>query len=170
MRPFPGELRRSPTGYHPYILDAEQEAWLREIFPVTENRLVEKAMRTTHPTLYKLVKALGIVKSKEGLASIKKRQGETHHHINRHFRLLHMGGQANDRCTNIRIRAFTKKQVHCRHRAATLYGYVVFNGYDLRDHDTDRYTIYYDENTKRSARFEATCQRYGLKIEEYKEL
>ena len=81
-----------------------------------------------------------------------------------------MSGQASDRCTNIRIKAFTKKQVHCRYRAATLYGYVVFNGYDLRDHDTDRYTIYYDDNTRRSTRFEATCQRYGLKIEEYKEL
>ena len=170
MRPFPGELKRSPVGYHPYLLNDEQEAWLRDTFPVTENRRIVKAMGLTWPSLYRIVRALGITKSEEGLAAIKKRQGEDHHHLNHHFRLLHMSGQASDRCTNIRIKAFTKKQVHCRHRAATLYGYVVFNGYDLRDHDTDRYTIYYDDNTRRSTRFEATCQRYGLKIEEYKEL
>ena len=42
---------------------------------------------------------------------------------------------------------------------------MVYNGYDLRDGDDERYKIYYNEETRRSAMFERTCRKHGLSIE-----
>lgn len=166
MEPFPGTLKRAPDGYHPYVLNKKQEAWLRATFPVTENRIVEKTMGVTHPTLYRIVSQLGIRKSAEGMKAIMQRQHIDHKRMNRHNRLLLLSGHHPDRCTNIRATAYTKKQVHCRHRAVNLYGYVVYNGHALHDGDDERYKIYYNEETRRSARFERTCRKHGLTIEE----
>lgn len=169
MEPFPGILKRSKTGYHPFVLNREQKRWLRETFPVTENGLITKAMSITKPTLKRLVHELKLQKSPEGLAAIKKRQGEYHRILNNNERRRLMSGHTQEKCGNIRIRAYTKKQVHCRHRAVSLYGYIVYDGMAMSDHDPDRFKIFYDEETERSAKFESTCNRYGLTIEKMKE-
>ena len=166
MEPFPGKLRRAPDGYHPYVLNEEQEAWLRATFPVYENRLVEKAMGITHPTMYRIAHQLGIAKSEEGLRAIKQRQAESHHQMVKQERIRLMSGYRSEKCTNIRAQPYTKLQAHCRYRAVNKYGYMVYNGYDLRDGDDERYKIYYNEETRRSAMFERTCRKYGLTIEE----
>jgi hypothetical protein len=166
MTPFPGTIARSPDGYHHYILNDEQKAWLRDTFPVTENRLVAIAMGITYPTLYRIVSSLKLVKSEEGKKAIQKRQCEDHARMNRHHRLLMLSGHHPEKCTNIRVTPFTKLQINCRNRAVTKYGYMVYNGFDLRDDDADRYKIFYNKDTRRSARFEATCRKYGMTIEE----
>ena len=167
MKPFPGQLKRSSTGCHPYILNDEQEAWLRETFPVTENHIVAKAMGTTWPTLYRIVKLMAIEKSEEGIKAIRQRQREWHNRMNRQARLLLLGGTTPSTCHNIRLQRYTKRQLQCRHTATKLYNSIVYNGYDLKDFDPARYVIYYDEETKRSARFEKTCAKHGLTIKEY---
>lgn len=169
MRPFPGIIKRGKTGYHPVVLDRDQKKWLREVFPVTPNPLIEREMGITHPTLYRLVKLLGIKKSPEGMKAIMKNAADNHRLQNKHERLRLMSGQRQEKCGNIRIKAYTKKQIHCRYRAVSLYNYIIYPGTELKDHDVDRYKIFYDGDTQRSARFEATCQRYGLTIEEYKQ-
>ena len=169
MLPFPGTIKRAKTGYHPVVLNREQKRWLRETFPVTENRLVEKAMGITHPTLYGRVKEMKLKKSAEGLQAIKQRAADNHRLQNKHERLMLMSGQPQEKCGNIRIRAYTKKQMHCRHRAVALYNYIIYPGKSMAEHDPDRWKIFYDDETQRSARFEATCQRYGLTIEEMRE-
>ena len=170
MQPFPGHIERDKKGYHPVVLNREQKQWLIEAFPVTENRLVEKAMGITHPTLYRLVKELKLKKSEEGLKAIKQRAADNHRLQNKHERLRLMSGQRQEKCGNIRIRAYTKKQLHCRHRAVVIHGYIIYPGKSMTEYDPDRFKIFYDDETQRSKRFEATCRRYGLKIEEYKEL
>lgn len=169
MEPFPGILKRAKTGYHQFVLNREQKRWLRESFPVTENGLVAKAMSISIPTLKRFVHELKLQKSPEGLAAIKKRQWEYHRILNNNERRRLMSGCKQEKCGNIRIRAYTKKQMHCRNRAVDRHGYIVFNGMGMSDHDPDRFKIFYDEETQRSARFESTCRRYGLTIEKMRE-
>ena len=167
MKPFPGILQRSKKGYHPYVLNKEQKAWLRETYPVTENRLIAKAMGASWPSTYKLVKQLKLHKSKEGLQTIYERQRHQHSRMNRQARLSLLGGTQPEQCTNIRLKPYTKKQMHCRHRAVKLYGYIVYDGHYLRDNDPERYCIFYDSDTQRSKRFEDTCAKYGLTVKAY---
>lgn len=170
MEPFPGILKRSKKGYHPITLDREQKRWLRAIYPTTENRVVEKAMGITHPTLYRIVREMNLKKSAEGLQAIKQRAADAHARRNKHERLRMMSGLEQTKCGNIRMRAYTKKQSHCRHRAVTIHNYIIYPARVMKENDPDRWKIFYDDETQRSARFEKTCQRYGLEIEEYKEL
>ena len=169
MQPFPGNIKRAKTGYHPYILNREQKRWLKETFPVTENRLVEKAMGVTHPTLYRIAHDMKLKKSEDGLKAIKQRAADNHRLMNKHERLRLMSGQKQEKCGNIRIRSYTRKQAHCRYRAAALYNYIIYPGKSMKEHDPDRFKIFYDEQTERSNRFEKTCIRYGLKIEPMKQ-
>ena len=166
MTPFPGTIHRSTDGCHKYILNDEQEAWLRATFPVTENRAIAYAMGITYQTLYRIVHSLGLKKSEDGMKAIRQRQCNDHARMNRHNRLLMMSGHHPPKCTNIRTKPYTRNQTICRSRAVHVHGYMVYNGFDLRDDDDERFKIFYNEDTRRSARFEATCRRHGLTIEE----
>lgn len=167
MKPFPGKVVKDFTiKCHPYALTDEQVAWLREVFPVTENIAIIRAMGISYPTLYKLAKRYGLKKSDEGLQAIRQRQRDWHMRMNRQTRIHLMSGQQTGRCQNVRIKPFTKSQVCRRNKAVHLYGYIVTEGHQARDHDPDRYIIYYDENTRRSAKFEANCKAAGFNIKE----
>lgn len=168
MIPFPGPLMRASDGCHPYVLNAEQESWLRATFPVTENRVIEKAMGVTHPTLYRIVLQLGIRKSGEGMKAIRQRQGDRHRQMVKYERVRMLSGYRHEKYHNIRLKPYTKSQVLCRYKAVKLYGYMVYAGNELRDDDDDRYKIFYNEETKRCGRFEDTCRRHGLTIEKEK--
>lgn len=67
---FPGVVARVKGRY---VLSAEQEEWLREVFPVTENRRVARAMGVGERTMHRMAERLGLVKSVEGLAGIRAR-------------------------------------------------------------------------------------------------
>lgn len=161
MRPFPGEMQKVTSRSHPYTLTDEQQDWLRETFPVTENRKIMEVMGVSWPTLHKLAHELGLKKSADGLRAIRQRKCEEHKRMNRHHRLLLMSGQKIDRCTNIRVQPYTKRQIDLR-RSALDRGYLL--DADIREGSKGRYAIYFDDETKRSARFEETCKRHGLTI------
>lgn len=146
---------------HPYTLTDEQKDWLRETFPVTENRKIMEVMGISWPTLHKLAHELGLRKSEEGLKAIRQRKCEEHKRMNRHHKLLLMSGQKLTRCTNLRQQPYTKRQVDLR-RSALDRGYLLDE--DISEGSPGRYAIYYDDETPRSARFEETCRQHGLTV------
>ena len=158
MNLFPGKLNRA-TRNHPYTLTAEQEAWLRATFPTTENTVIAKAMGVSYPTLYYMAKHLNLEKSKEGLRAIHLRQGQQHSKMNRHERLRIMSGEKSERCKNVRAMPYTRQQVSIRHKALRR-GYILPT--NTADHSSDRYTIFYDDETERSSRFEANSKNKGF--------
>lgn len=161
MRPFPGELQKLTSKSHPYTMTDEQKDWLRETFPVTENREIMKVMGVSWPTLHKIAHELGLKKSEEGLKAIRQRKCEEHKRINRHHKLLLMSGQKITRCTNLRQQPYTRRQIDLR-RSALDRGYLLDE--DISEGSPGRYAIYYDDETPRSARFEETCKRHGLRV------
>lgn len=146
---------------HPYTMTDEQKDWLRETFPVTENREIMKVMGVSWPTLHKIAHELGLKKSEEGLKAIRQRKCEEHKRINRHHKLLLMSGQKITRCTNLRQQPYTRRQIDLR-RSALDRGYLLDE--DISEGSPGRYAIYYDDETPRSARFEETCKRHGLRV------
>ena len=162
MRPFPGELQKVTSKSHPYTLNDEQKAWMAETFPVTENRKMMAVMGISWPTLHKLAHELGLKKDAEWMKDIRKQNCEEHKRINRHHKLLLMSGQKITRCTNLRQQPYTKRQIDLR-RSALDRGYLLDE--DISEGSSGRYAIYYDDETPRSERFEATCRRHGLSVE-----
>lgn len=146
---------------HPYTMTDEQKDWLRETFPVTENREIMKVMGISWPTLHKLAHELALKKSEEGIKAIRQRKCEEHKRINRHHKLLLMSGQKITRCTNLRQQPYTRRQIDLR-RSALDRGYLLDE--DISEGSPGRYAIYYDDDTPRSARFEETCKRHGLRV------
>ena len=162
MTPFPGELQKVTSKSHPYTLNDEQKAWMAETFPVTENRKMMAAMGVSWPTLHKLAHELGLKKDAEWMKDIRKQNCEEHKRINRHHKLLLMSGHKITRCTNLRQQPYTKRQIDLR-RNALDRGYLLDE--DISEGSPGRYAIYYDDETTRSARFEETCKRHGLRVE-----
>lgn len=88
IEPFPGELHRklvdrkftTKTGKagcqrcRAIVLTAEQEAWLRLYYPVTENPVLLKVSGMCHSTLHRYARRWGLTKSAKGLKGIRKRQ------------------------------------------------------------------------------------------------
>jgi len=161
MRAFPGVLAKLPTRTHPYVLSEEQEVWLREVFPVTENRKIVKAMGVSYPTLHRIAHQMGLKKDEEWMRAIRRQSCEEHKRMNRHVKFLLLSGQKPDRCTNLRLRPYTKRQIDIRCRALKR-GYLLDE--DASEGSAGRYAIYYDGETKRSEKFERTCQLHGLII------
>jgi len=162
MRPFPGEMQSVVSKSHPYRLTVEQQDWLREVFPVTENIAIVRAMGICYPTLYRLAKLYGLKKTDEGLHAIRQRQAENHKRQIRKARFCLMGGIRPDGCHNVRIQPFTKLQISRRNKAVKRYGYIVKEGHQTGDHHPERYIIYYDSKTRRSAAFEANSMKDGF--------
>ena len=162
MRPFPGELQKVTSKSHPYTLNDEQKAWMAETFPVTENRKMMAVMGISWPTLHKIAHELGLKKDAEWMKDIRKQNCEEHKRINRHHKLLLLSGLKITKCTNLRQQPYTKRQIDLR-RSALDRGYLLDE--DISEGSPGRYAIYYDDETSRSARFEETCKRHGLRVE-----
>ena len=60
------------------------------------------------------------------------------------------------------LKPYTRSQIHHRHMALE-YGYLLDE--DCREGTTGRYTIYYDDQTHRSERFEKNCIANGFTFE-----
>ena len=164
MRPFPGELQKAKSRSHPYVLNDEQKEWLRETFPVTENRNIMKVMGVSWPTLLKWAQEMGLVKTEEGMKAIRERSGKEHRRMCKYYKMLLLSGQTITKCKNLRRQPYTQRQVDIR-RSALDRGYLLNE--DISEGSRGRYAIYYDDETKRSERFEETCKRYGFRVEKY---
>lgn len=148
---------------HPYQLTDEQREWLVEEFPVTENTRLCKVMGISYPTLYKLAGELHLTKSDDGMKAIMARQAQCHKRLNRQARLSMLGGGKPDECSNIRLKAYTPKQIAIRWRARAMHGYLLDE--DSSEGSPGRYTIYYDDETRRSHLFEENSRKLGFRFE-----
>ncbi len=161
MRPFPGKLEREKSQAHPFILSDEQRVWMIETFPVTENSRMMAAMGVSCGTLIKMAHRLGLTKSEDGMRAIQRRKGDGHRQRCHHYKVLLMSGYTIDGYRHLRVQPYSKRQAHIRYNAGKR-GYLLDE--DISEGSAGRYTIYYDDETKRSERFEATCVRNGFKI------
>lgn len=162
MRPFPGEMQKVTSRAHPYTLTVEQQEWMAETFPVTENRKMMAVMGVSWPTLHKLAHELGLKKDAEWMKAIRRQKCEEHKRMNHHHKLLLLSGQKITKCTNLRQQPYTKRQIEVR-RSALDRGYLLDE--DISEGSSGRYAIYYDDETTRSAKFEETCKRHGFRVE-----
>ena len=162
MRPFPGELLKEKSRSHPYVLNDEQKDWLRETFPVTENREIMKVMGVCWPTLFKWSQEMGLTKTEEGMKAIMERTHKKHRRMNKYHKMLLLSGQMITKCKNLRRQPYMRRQVEVRCSALDR-GYLLDE--NISEGSRGRYAIYYDDETKRSDRFEATCKRYGFRVE-----
>lgn len=84
MTPFPSPLVRIPiptgrryaTKVMKYVLNTEQEEWLRRWYPEVENPRIVKATGLTEGTLHRFARELGLRKSEAGMHRIMLRQGQ----------------------------------------------------------------------------------------------
>ena len=159
MRLFPGRLAKSTSVPNLYVLTDEQVAWLRETFPVTENFRIMKMMGVSYSTLYKMANRLGLQKSEEGMRAIYERNGKKHRQMNKYARTMLLSGKEIDKCTNIRLQPYTRKQVSRRQNAVRRLGYLIDYG-----RTSERFVIYYNSTTRRSKAFEANCIAEGFKF------
>lgn len=155
-------MQKVTSKAHPYMLTVEQQEWMAETFPVTENRKMMAVMGVSWPTLHKLAHELGLKKDAEWMKDIRKQNCEEHKRINRHHKLLLLSGHKITRCTNLRQQPYTKRQVDIR-RSALDRGYLLDE--DISEGSSGRYAIYYDDETTRSEKFEETCKRHGFRVE-----
>lgn len=76
ITPFPGQMQKQPGKHNSmtYVLTDEQEAWLCRWFPEVENKILAGMMGIAQSSVNRLASKLGLVKSKQGMRGIKKRQ------------------------------------------------------------------------------------------------
>lgn len=72
IKPFPLPLCKGAFGK--ISLSPEQEAWMREYFPLIENPRIMEATGLSNSTLHRIAREFGLVKSEEGMRGIKHRQ------------------------------------------------------------------------------------------------
>lgn len=239
IEPFPGKLslcvkpreyttrsgKTAVTRNMGYVLTPEQEAWMRKWFPKVENSRIIDATGMAFSTLHRFARELGLTKSKNGIAGIRKRhaahvkrlcekngyyeslrgkkpseacliatakmwqevrEGKRDHplcsmkrtnprkyrkwqqHKSEARRLLIQREKLRviyglSRKTNLRvvICPFTSSQRNFRYNALKR-GY--FLSTDISEEGGERYNIYYDNDTKRSEKFEQNCIKGGFRI------
>lgn len=240
VEPFPGILTKQvvdrlfttkcgKTGcqhIHAWVLTAEQEAWLRKWYPITENKILMELSGMTHGKLHRLAREMGLSKSATGIKRIRKRQaahikrvcesngyyasirgkapseatlqgvrrlwqdvreGKREHpaqimkrqnprryrkwlenksasrkaQMRKELLRLQYGLKRETNLPGVVLVPYTKRQVDHRYHALKR-GYIVAE--DCSEQSGDRYNIFYDQATTRSARFEQNLKADGFHI------
>lgn len=125
--------------------EATRERWRRvregkELSPIAR-------MRKEHPTLYRRMMA---------------ERGERRRKLYRMERLRLMSGMPQEtRLRNVVLKRYTRSQVNHRY-AALKRGYWFYD--DSSERGGERWNIYYDKDTERSARFEENLRKDGFSV------
>ena len=158
------------------ILTPEQEAWLRETFPVTSSLAVSKQLGVAIATLYRFVRELGLKKDKDYIRSMKQRFQKGHNSwasLDEH-EMMSRKKRVSDKMKNIfrvdRARAhfglerLTRLRVIPQPRKKTSDRYFLKKrGYIL---DETNVIAYWTPETRRATRMEAAPRRF-YKFAEY---
>ena len=232
MTPFPPthHYKMSASGRKMRALTSKQKAWMREWWPQTSNRELEKITHINHVLLDRFAKELGLHKSPEYMAAFYRRAAEHMNRKNRengyndsmrgkrpsqacldgyakYAKKMHDGeipstharmkardpegyarmvatiGRKNrDLCKrekrrielglpkqtrlHLPVNPYTKRQHNQRYYALRL-GYFVME--DISDEGGERWNIYYDADTRRSAQFERNLVDGGFRVKEWVE-
>ena len=74
MKKFIGKIARSSEPGHGLVLNEEQEAWFRKVFPINENMRIAEAMGISVCSVRRFGILYGLSKSAYGLRIMKERQ------------------------------------------------------------------------------------------------
>lgn len=172
MKPFPGEIQRKGIGGKIH-LTAEQEDWFRQHFPVNTDVEVAAAMGMSKISVWRLSRRLGVAKDAAYMSDIfaakhaaAMRATAGRPKTDEHKRHLSESKKAQRKRDQIRVAIglqpltryamptlrYTQSQIRARSHALHRYNYLV--DYPAPTSGPERYTIYYDAQTERNARFE----------------
>lgn len=163
IEPFPGKLTKSKALGTPYVLNESQIHWLAEWFPVTEDRTLMKMMGCSYMSVRRLAEKHGIKKDR---VAMRERFSQTMKNIIESERRRDRWGLPRNTSLMLAHKPYSSSQTAVRHRAIK-QGYVLAT--DCSYEGGHRYVIYYDENTKRNAKFEKTYRKHGFEIKEWRE-
>lgn len=160
LPPFPGPIPRVGR-YHRMELTAAQRRWLSLCYPRAESEAVRRAMGVGYTTFVIFVRMMGLHKDKSYLAHKRREVGarvSACYKSESRRRLMVM--QTKTRL-HAPIRNYTPSQAN--HRCSALRrGYWYYE--DNSDEGGERYNIYYDDDTVRSAKFEANLLSDGFNV------
>ena len=158
--PFPGTLMRDTVLGTPYLLTEEQEAWLCKWYPIESNAVIAKMMGTATLTIIRMAQRRGIKKDME---AFRQRSREIQLKIVESERRRDRWGLPRRTTYHLRNKLLTPKEIKRRWKAKQR-GYIVA---DARSEEgwRQRYTIWYDEKTRRNKNFETYCKRAGFEIQ-----
>lgn len=146
-------LSRRP-GSTEYVLNAEQEAEFRRLYPTTPSHRLCLIFGISRTTQLRLANALGI--EKDMCSMIRER-------LRKERQRLQLGMKQHT-MMHIPLYKYTASQIFHRTKASR-YGYIPG---DYHEDSGERYTIYYDSNTRRSPRFEQGLRDCGFTVKEKK--
>ena len=171
MRLYNGTIARTKRGL---VLTPAQEEWLREVFPTNPSKAIAEVLGVTTRTLARMARVRGIEKDARYLTECQNRSRATAAEIRRNAELSvehrkKISHAVRESFRRDRVRKtiglqplhnfyipevnFTRSQHAGRCNAVRKYNYLL--DYPTPASGIERYTIYYDEQTERSQRFEA---------------
>lgn len=184
MEKFPGVLKKDRRRW---VLTEQQQAWLEWYYPVTANRELCQILGITKKSLWLIANKLNIRKSAEGAfkirgeavarywARLKTENPEAYkQRIHRQSTLRHdlykkevrrqMMGLTRETRWHVVMNRYTDSQRNHRYQAFKR-GYLLPERRDIEN----RYVIWWDEDTERSAMFERNLAKDGFTVERYEE-
>ena len=124
-------------------LKGNLKRWEEERLGLRENALLK--MKRENPKKYK--------------ATMEKKRQERKESIRKEKMRIIYGLERKTRLKVVVLKKYTQSQTHHRH-SALLRGYLL--DMDCSEGQPGRYVIYYDDETQRSAKFEANCIKDGF--------
>lgn len=184
MEKFPGVLKKDR---HRWVLTEQQQAWLERWYPVTVNRELCQALGISKKSLWLIAEKLNLRKSAEGAFKIRgeavarcwarlktenpeayKRKGTRHSTLLKNLYKKEvrrqMMGLTRETRWHVVMNCYTVSQRDHRYRAFKK-GYLLPERRDIEN----RYVIWWDEDTERSAMFERNLAKDGFTVERYEE-
>lgn len=157
----PGTMFTLNVKGHGYKFTREQKKVFCEVYPVTQNWKVCEMFGLSASALYKIAKRWGLKKDTEAVKLNQSVSRLKNFKVVRDRRRWGMDVNTN---YHLPSEPYTMNQARLRSRAKKL-GYILG---DIDEKFGERYTIYWDSETERSALVENGCQRNGLTVKELK--
>ena len=142
----------------PYVLNESQAEWLRTYYPYKSTQPLASMMGCMYATVDRIAKRLGIAKDRQALC---KRLSDIRHKIVRSERLRDKWCLPRKTTFHLPSRIYTKREIRRRWNAKQKWGYIP------GDYVTERFILFYDENTRRNKVFETYCRKAGFEIREW---
>lgn len=165
IQPFPNEVKYGGNNGTTIVLTREQDKWLCLFYPTTLNKKLASMMGIDRTTLTRIAKRLGLTKSHAYYQAKNELLSEQAKRLIEKERKRDSWGLTRHTKYHLPQKPFTRKELMRRHKALEK-GYVLSP--DLTDDGGKRHTIFYDNETKRSPRFEANCLLAGFQIKPWK--
>ena len=177
MKAIEGTVGRA---HRSIVLTAAQEEWLREVFPTNPNKAIAEVLGVNVRTVTRMARVRGIDKDAQYLTECLNRNQAKAAEIRRNQQWTAEGKRKISRAMRESIRRdsmrkaiglqplhnyhipevnFTRSQRSGRYNAVHKYNYLL--DYPVPASGSERYVIYYDEQTERNLQFEAWQSKHN---------